>query len=189
MNYLYRILKTFGKFSEKQVLADAAEIEIFSSYPLAKSIVNFAQQKGITFHEIQEYQSIVGKGAKALCLVCYSLDHCVGNLKLVGVRASVTQEIEKVIKKLEAQGKTVVLVSEGDKVMGALAISDVIREEAFQAIKQLDALGVQSIILSGDNLPISTYVAQKNRDTRRACICFAIAPRKSSKNRSTKKRN
>ena len=71
-----------------------------------------------------------------------------------------TKILEKT-EKFEKEGKTVVLVSEGDKVMGALAISDKMRDEAPQAIKILENLGIQSVMLTGDNQHTANFVAQK----------------------------
>lgn len=152
---------TFNGFSEEEVLADAAGIEKFSSHPLAKSILDFAQERGVTPHIMEKYENIAGKGGKATCLVCNDLEHCVGNLKLIEEGSVSTEEVLEKTEKFEKEGKTVVLVSEGDKVMGALAIADKIRDEAPETIKKLDSLGIQSIMLTGDNQHTANFVAQK----------------------------
>ena len=152
---------TFNGFSEEEVLADAAGIEKFSSHPLAKSILDFAQERGVMPHIMEKYENIAGKGGKATCLVCNDLEHCVGNLKLIKEGSVSTKEVLEKTEKFEKEGKTVVLVSEGDKVMGALAIADKIRDEAPETIKKLNTLGIQSIILTGDNQHTANFVAQK----------------------------
>jgi Cd2+/Zn2+-exporting ATPase len=152
---------TFNGFSEEEVLADAAGIEKFSSHPLAKSILDFAQKRGVTPHVMKKYENIAGKGGKATCLVCDDLEHCVGNLKLIEANSVSTKEVLEKTEKFEREGKTVVLVSEGDKVMGALAIADKIRDEAPEAVKGLDALDIQSVMLTGDNQHAANFVAQK----------------------------
>lgn len=151
----------FNGFSEEEVLADAAGIEKFSSHPLAKSILDFAQERGITPHIMKKYENIAGKGGRATCLVCDDLEHCVGNLKLIESNGISTKEVIGKIEKFEKEGKTVVLVSKGDKVMGALAISDKLRDEASEAIKSLEVLGIQSVMLTGDNQHVANFVAQK----------------------------
>ena len=152
---------TFNGFSEEEVLADAAGIEKFSSHPLSKSILEFAQERGVTPHLMEQYENIAGKGGKAACLVCDNLEHCVGNLKLIGTNSVTTQEILEKTEKLEKEGKTVVLISEADKVMGALAISDKIRTESKTTIKELDKLDIQTAVLTGDNPHTANFVAQE----------------------------
>ncbi|MEK7646271.1 MAG: cation-translocating P-type ATPase [Patescibacteria group bacterium] len=150
----------FNGFTEKDVLEDAAGVEQFSSHPLSKSILAYAKEKGINPHSMQDYQNIAGKGGKATCMVCDDLEHCVGNLKLMDAHGVTTKEILEKTEKLEREGKTVVLVSEGDKIMGALAISDRIKDEAKQTIEKLTAMGVTSIMLTGDNQHTASYVAE-----------------------------
>ncbi len=150
----------FNGFTEEQVLEDAAGLEQFSSHPLAKSILNFAKEKGISPHSMENYQNIAGKGGKATCMVCDDLEHCVGNLKLMDAHGISTKEILEKTEGLEQEGKTVVLVSEGNKIMGALAIADRIRDEAKTTIERLNKLGVETIMLTGDNQHTATYVAK-----------------------------
>lgn len=150
----------FNGFTEAQVLEDAAGLEQFSSHPLAKSILNFAKEKGINPHSMQNYQNIAGKGGKATCMVCDDLEHCVGNLKLMDAHGISTKEILEKAEKFEQEGKTVVLVSEGKQIMGALAIADRIRDEAKDTIKQLNDLGVRTVMLTGDNQHTASYVAK-----------------------------
>jgi len=149
----------FNGFSEREVLEDAAGVEQFSSHPLSKSILEFAKEKGITFHPMKDYQNVAGKGGKATCTVCNDLEHCVGNLKLMDTRGVSTAEITEKTERLEREGKTIVLVSEGNKLMGVIAISDKIKQEAKEAVAILRTLNVQSVMLTGDNQHTADYVA------------------------------
>ncbi len=151
----------FNGFSEEEVLADAAGIEKFSSHPLSKSILEFVQEKGITPHIMQQYENIAGKGGKATCVVCDNLEHCIGNLKLIGTKSVTTKEILEKTQRLEKEGKTVVFITKANQVMGALAISDKIRSESKKTIEELDNLGIETAILTGDNLHAANFVAQK----------------------------
>lgn len=151
----------FDGFSEHEVLADAAGVEKFSSHPLSKSIIEFAQTKGIDPHAMNQYQSIAGKGGKATCLVCNNQEHCVGNLKLIGANADATKEVLAKTEELEQQGKTVVLVSEGKQVMGMLAISDQLRPEAKAAVAALRKQRIISVMLTGDNEHSAAFVAKE----------------------------
>ena len=150
---------TFNGYSEEEVLADAAGIETFSSHPLSQSILEFVQGKGVTPHVMHKYLNVVGKGGKATCLVCNDLEHCIGNLKMIEAHSSTTEEIIEKVEALEKQGKTVILISEGNQVMGALAISDKIRDESKQTIADLRRMNIVSAILTGDNVHTAQYVA------------------------------
>ena len=152
---------TFNGFTKEQVLADAAGIEKFSSHPLSQSILDFAQQKSITPHQMEKYRHSEGRGGQANCLVCEDLKHCVGNLKLMKANKVSMAEVLAKTKQFEQQGKTVVLVSEGNQVMGALAISDKIRKEVTAALKKLNELGVQAVMLTGDNIYTADYVGRE----------------------------
>jgi Cd2+/Zn2+-exporting ATPase len=71
------------------------------------------------------------------------------------------KEIVATVERFEKDGKTVVLVSEGDKVMGAIAITDKIKDGARETIKRLDELGVKTVMLTGDNQHTASYVAKE----------------------------
>lgn len=154
-------VEAFNGFSREDVIADAAGIEKFSSHPLSKSIFEFAQKEGITPHLMEKYEHIVGKGGKAKCLVCSDLEHCVGNLKLIQANGISSGEILEKTEKFEKQGKTVVLVSENNQVMGAMAITDKIRPEAALAVGRLKRMGVKPVILTGDNKHTANFVGEK----------------------------
>lgn len=150
----------FNGFNQKLVLADAAGIEKFSSHPLSQSILDFAKSKGVEPHAMDKYQNFTGRGSQADCLVCEDKDHCIGNLKLIGAKAEATKEILEKTALLEQQGKTVVLVSEGNQVMGALAIADKIRPEAGQAITKLKAQKIEVVMVTGDNQHNADFVGK-----------------------------
>ena len=150
----------FNGFTEKELLEDVAGMESFSTHPLAEAILDYAKGKGITPHEMESYQNIPGKGGKAICKVCEDLEHCVGNLKMMDAHNVSTAEIAKDAEKLEMEGKTVVLVSEKDKVMGMIGISDTVREESKNTVKTLSQNGVTSAMLTGDNVHSASYIAK-----------------------------
>lgn len=151
---------TLNGFSEQRVLEDAAGVEQFSSHPLSKSILQFAKEKGIILHPMKDYLNIAGKGGKAICTVCDDQEHCVGNLKLMDTHGVPTEKIREKMEKLEREGKTIVLVSGGGSLMGIIAIADKIKSEAREAINQLVSLGVQPVMLTGDNQHTASFVAK-----------------------------
>ena len=152
---------TFNGYSEEEVLADACGIEKFSSHPLAKSILDFAQSKGVTPHLMEKYENLAGKGGKAVCLVCDNLEHCVGNLKLMHANNVSTKEVLEKVEQFEKEGKTVILVSEGSNVMGMLVVADKIRDEASETVSRLKKMEIQSVMLTGDNPHTADSVAKQ----------------------------
>jgi len=150
----------FNGFTEQRLLEDVAGMESFSTHPLAEAIMKYAKQKGITPHEMGSYQNIPGKGGKAICKICEDVEHCVGNLKMMDTHNVSTREIIEDTEKLEKEGKTVVLVSEGKTIMGMLGISDTVRETSAETINLLLENKVSSAMLTGDNIHSASYIAK-----------------------------
>lgn len=152
---------TFNGFTEQQLLEDVAGMESFSTHPLSEAIVEYSKQKDITPHQMESYQNIPGKGGRAVCKVCDDLEHCVGNLKMMDAHNVSIREIIKETEKFEMEGKTVVLVSEQDKVMGMIGISDTLRDTSAKTIKMLSEEKVSSAMLTGDNIHSASFIAKK----------------------------
>lgn len=150
----------FEGFTEKELLEDVAGMESFSTHPLAEAIIEYGKKKGITPHQMESYQNIPGKGGKAICKVCDDLEHCVGNLKMMDAHNVSVSEVSKQVEKLEMEGKTVVLVSEKDKLMGMIGISDTVRETSAKTVQKLLGDGVASAMLTGDNVHSASYIAK-----------------------------
>lgn len=151
----------FDGFTEQQVLEDAAGIESYSSHPLSKAILSYAAEKGVTPHAMSTYENVKGKGGKAVCTVCEDTEHLIGNLKMLDAHNVSTEEAVSKTEKFEREGKTVVLVTEGHKAMGALAITDTIRPVSQSIVSRLRKLGVEPIMLTGDNQQSGEYVASQ----------------------------
>ncbi len=149
----------FGNHSKDDVIADAAGIEHFSSHPLAESIITYAREHNITPHAMHTYENVAGKGGHAECSVC-DAHHYIGNTKLMRQYGIEDSAFIADVASLEKEGKTVVLVAEGKQVIGAIGISDVVREEAQGVIVLLTHLGVHSAVLTGDNEHSAAAVAK-----------------------------
>lgn len=149
----------FNGYSKDEILAAAAGIETFSSHPISQSIVTYAQAHGIAPHQTNSYQNVVGKGGKAVCSTCNGRQHLIGNLKFVESVSDISSEMRTQTETLEATGKTVVFISDGDKTMGALAVADTLRAEAKETISKLNKMGVETVILTGDNQKAADFIA------------------------------
>jgi Cd2+/Zn2+-exporting ATPase len=100
----------FGDATREHLLACAAGIESYSEHPLAQAIVDAARGENITFHEANSFEAVLGKGAKAECVVCYDSHHCVGKLAFITEEHEVQDEIVALVEALQAQGKTSIVI-------------------------------------------------------------------------------
>ncbi len=147
-------------FTEQMLLEDVAGMESFSTHPLAEAILAYAKKKGITPHQMHSYENIPGKGGKAVCKICDDIPHFVGNLKMMNAHNVATDNVIQSVEKLEKEGKTVVIVGEGNKVMGIIGISDTVRESSKETVEILSKAGVGSTMLTGDNVHSALYIGK-----------------------------
>lgn len=144
-----------------ELLAVAAGIERRSQHPLAQAILRHAEAQGIRHAETIGFRSLTGAGATAR-LVDGS-EAYVGSPELfqreLGVRLA---DAEDVIGRLQSEGKTVVLVGDGKRAWGLIAIRDNIRPNARQAIERLHAVGIEKVVmLTGDNERTAQAIARE----------------------------
>ncbi|MGG3688318.1 heavy metal translocating P-type ATPase [Caldifermentibacillus hisashii] len=144
---------------EKQkILQIVAAIEKHSNHPLAQAIVRFATTKNqnVPF-ELDSIEDVSGWGVKAFFN---------GEIWKIGKRAFMDGNIEEVIDEkqrsfLEEQGNTIVYIEKDQQVVAAFALKDIVREESKQAITNLQALGIEPIMLTGDNANTANAIASE----------------------------
>lgn len=144
---------------EKQkILQIVAAIEKHSNHPLAQAIVRFATTKNqnVPF-ELDSIEDVSGWGVKAFFN---------GEIWKIGKRAFMDGNIEEVIDEkqrsfLEEQGNTIVYIEKDQQVVAAFALKDIVREESKQAITNLQALGIEPIMLTGDNANTAKAIASE----------------------------
>ena len=147
--------------SKEELLACAAGTEIFSEHPLAQAIVDASINAGFTPHAAEKFESIIGKGAIAKCLVCVDETVYIGKLSFIKEHQPVDAEAERWVTQLSSQGKTSVVVSFGNGVAGIIGLTDEIKPDSAQAIKEMQALGVECFMLTGDSELSAKYVAKQ----------------------------
>lgn len=150
----------FNGSTREGLLSCAAGVEIFSEHPLANSIVKAAKKEGLTPHQVENFESVVGKGAKAKCLVCRDSHHSIGKLDFILEDHSVSDEIIAKLEELQKEGKTVIVVSSGRHVEGLIAIEDEVRGDASGVVKNLNKQGIKTVMLTGDNKVTAVAVAK-----------------------------
>jgi len=144
------------ELGEEEILRYAATLESHSSHPIAQGIVDKARELGINPYNIDESKVLPGKGVQGIINGKEVLVVSPGFLKGKGL----WKEDERVNKVLE-QGKTVVFLVLGEKLVGALALADKIRPESREAIKRLHEMGIKAYMLTGDNAKVAKWVAEE----------------------------
>ncbi|MDD2614447.1 MAG: heavy metal translocating P-type ATPase [Methanosarcina sp.] len=144
-----------GKDNEK-ILSLAASLEASSEHPIATGILESAREKGLETRAVKEFSSIPGKGVQGLVEGKKFLVVSPGYLEENGI----VLKNEK-IEEIKAQGKTVVFLLEEEKVLGAVALADIIRKESREAISKLKSMGIKCLMLTGDNRYVAAWVSQE----------------------------
>lgn len=133
-------------YDETKVLQLAYSAELKSEHPIAHAIVKKAEQENIAPLELSEFNAISGQGVLA---------HHAGNRIFVGGpryhKVEISQSMKDEISNLESDGKTVVVVTLDDKLVGIIAVADTLRDNAKQVIDQIIHMGKNVILMSGDN--------------------------------------
>jgi Cd2+/Zn2+-exporting ATPase len=147
--------------SREELLACTAGAEIFSEHPLAQAIVDASRKEGFEPHKTEGFKSIMGKGATAKCLVCEDETIYVGKLDFIKEHQHTDREAEKIVEQLSLQGKTSVVVSFGNGVAGIIGLMDEIKPDSEAALKEIEAMNIEPVMLTGDSEKAANYVAQQ----------------------------
>ncbi len=142
---------------DKKTLELAGAVEIYSEHIIAKAIVNKAKKERIKILEIKNFKAFPGKGAKAFIGI---KEIYIGNKTIIN-ELKIKNTFEDKAKELSSQGKTLVYVSDKRKIIGLIALSDVIREESIEAIRLLKEMGIKTAMLTGDNKETADYIAKQ----------------------------
>ena len=139
-------------FGKNDLLENAYSIEMLSEHPLAKAVTGYVKDnKRDIFNKkynITEFQALAGNGLSGI----NGEDKITGgSLKFMSNTVNVPKEKDKKAQELAEQGKTPLLFAKNDKLLGIIAVADVIKEESGQAVKELHDMGVRVVMLTGDN--------------------------------------
>jgi Cu2+-exporting ATPase/Cu+-exporting ATPase len=142
--------------SDKEVISILASLESKSEHPIAHAITEYAKEKKIDLQPVQNFDSIKGKGLKG---TIGKTEYFAGNTKLV---ADLKFSFDlKTFEKETAQGKTPVILATKEEVVAVVFVADAIKPEAVQAVKDLHALGIKTIMLTGDMANTAQAIAQQ----------------------------
>ncbi len=147
----------FGKHQEQEVLGIAASVEARSEHPVAKAVRRRARVEKLAFIPGSDFKTFPGLGASARV---GAQNIIVGNPRLYSAKGGVLPAgIRDEIGRLEAEGKTPVLVAGEKEIWGLIAVADEPRDKASATVKELNKLGVRTVMLTGDNEGAARAVA------------------------------
>jgi Cu+-exporting ATPase len=136
-------------YSKEEVLLIAGTLEKNSEHPLALAILKKAEELNISLSEPEKFESITGMG---IIGTLKDLRVLIGNRRLMEENnISINEEYSKQISRLEENAKTVIIVGVENKILGIIAISDKIKENAKTTVQNLREMGIESYMVTGDN--------------------------------------
>ncbi len=145
--------------SEQELLSIALTLENHSTHPIAKSIVNYANNKGLQPQHGELFRTIVGKGVQA---TINGTIYYAGNPKLFDELSVPLTIIEKDVQEMQRNGKTVVIIGTQQGILGTIAVSDTIRNTSAVALHALQQNGIkQTVMLTGDNEGTAKTIASE----------------------------
>ena len=134
--------------TETELLRLARALEQKSEHPLAKAILQRAEEEQIPAEEVTDFQALPGNGLTAR-LNGAALSG--GNLSFISTQAAVPQDLQSKAEALAGQGKTPLFFSQNGALLGVIAVADVIKEDSPQAVRELQNMGIRVVMLTGDN--------------------------------------
>ena len=134
--------------SEKELLEAAFALEKKSEHPLAKAIVEYGNEKKFTVPVVEDFQAVPGNG---LTGTLNNKTLIGGNLLFIEKSLSISEKIKHSAEQLASAGKTPLFFAKENRLLGMIAVADVIKEDSPQAIKELKAMGIHVVMLTGDN--------------------------------------
>ncbi|WP_128425061.1 heavy metal translocating P-type ATPase [Gudongella oleilytica] len=145
-------------FDENELLRIAGSVEKTSEHPLGQAIVGYAESQLVMLKDAESFAAVPGKGLKAKF---EGRDVLIGNRKLMNEGSIDLTRMEDEISSLEEQGKTAMIVSVDGKLAGIIAVADQIKNTSLTAIKELQDMGLQVYMITGDNERTAKAIASQ----------------------------
>ena len=136
------------EITENELLKYAYSIEAKSEHPLAKAIIVKAEELSLNPYEVTDFKAESGSGLSAE----YNGEKIIGgSKKYISSLINISNDISSRADSLSEEGKTPLFFMKGDKLLGIIAVADVIKDESPQAVKELQNMGIKVVMLTGDN--------------------------------------
>ncbi|MGN0460732.1 MAG: heavy metal translocating P-type ATPase [Ruminococcus sp.] len=147
-----------GNIESEQLLTFACSLEEKSEHPLAKAIIKKAEEKGITPNKVSDFKALVGSGVEG---VIEGEKAVGGSFSYISSQYKVADEVKTKANALSDRGKTPLLFAKNGKVLGIIAVADVIKEDSPKAVQELKNMGMQVVMLTGDNEKTANAIGKK----------------------------
>ncbi|MBW7954996.1 copper-translocating P-type ATPase [Candidatus Gracilibacteria bacterium] len=152
-------IKIFGDLDEKRVLEISYSLENNSNHPISKAIINYSKEKNIKLINSENFKIINGKGIFG---DIEKVKYFIGNLSLVNENnISVPDNISKIYNELLSEGKTVLFLTDDNKILALLSVSDKVKESSKKAIKMMQSMGIEVFMITGDNKNSAQFIANQ----------------------------
>ncbi len=146
-------IQNLSNLKDKEMISVIASLEKKSEHPIAHAIVSYAQEKNISTSDVSNFEGIQGRGLKG---TISGTEYFVGNIKLIKDLGISFDSLK--IDQFTAQGKTPVILATKEKVLGFVMVADEIKAESKEAIKNLHKLGIEVVMLTGDDEKAAKYI-------------------------------
>lgn len=148
-------MKNYSDTTYENFISIIATLENKSEHPIAHAIINYTKEKNIKIGEVSNFENIKGKGLKG---IVGGVEYFAGNTKLI---EDLNLKFDKdLIEKETLEGKTPIILTNKEVVLGFIMISDAIKPEAKNAIENLHKIGIKTIMLTGDNKNTGEYIGK-----------------------------
>ncbi len=145
-------------YSFKEVLEIAATAEHPSEHPLARAIVEKARQSNIDVGSPEEFVAIPGGGVRARVK---GEDVLIGNMELQEKEGVSVSVVEGIVRRENKMGRTAVVISVNARALGVITIADKVKESSLKAIADLKSMGIEVVMLTGDNKAVASTIAEE----------------------------
>ncbi|NLK25843.1 MAG: HAD-IC family P-type ATPase, partial [Euryarchaeota archaeon] len=148
----------YGNAATEDVLIFAASAEKGSEHPLGEAIVRRAMSDGLELYETEQFMAVPGKGVQA---TIQGKEALIGNRALMDMENVSTAAIEEGVRRLEEEGKTAMILALNREAMGVIGVADVLKPSSIDAVRELREMGMDIIMLTGDNQRTARVIANQ----------------------------
>ena len=134
--------------SETELLTVAYALEQKSEHPLAKAVIKRGQERSVDKLEVQDFTALPGNGLSA---VLDGQRIVGGSMTFIKEKSGLSEAMQEICNRLAQEGKTPLLFTLDDKLIGVIAVADIIKKDSREAIRQLKNMGIHVVMLTGDN--------------------------------------
>ena len=145
-----------GTLSVEEARCISVSLAARSDHPVSRAVTQAGERDGVAKSEVSDFAAIPGRGIRG---VVEGVAYHLGNHRLMEELKVCSPELEARLDVLERQGKTTLLLSDGESVQALFAVADTVRETSRAAIRELEALGVRTVMLTGDNPHTAAAIA------------------------------